>query len=84
MGVIQILNKKIILALSSLALICTSAYAGDPSIWKDRWRDSPLTSKTSNEWRKKKFAPERQAIRIKTAMEQEHMGEKPNELAESP
>jgi hypothetical protein len=55
MGVIQILNKKIILALSSLALICTSAYAGDPSIWKDRWRDSPLTSKTSNEWRKKPY-----------------------------
>jgi hypothetical protein len=38
-----------------LALICTSAYAGDPSIWKDRWRDSPLTSKTSNEWRKKPY-----------------------------
>ena len=49
------LNKKIILALSSLALICTSVYAGDPSIWKDRWRDSPLTSKTSNEWRKKPY-----------------------------
>ena len=46
------LNKKIILALSSLALICTSAYAED---WKDRWRNSPLTSKTSNEWRKKPY-----------------------------
>jgi hypothetical protein len=49
------LNKTIILAISSLALICTSAYAKDPSIWKDRWRDSPLTSKTSNGWRKKPY-----------------------------
>ena len=46
------LNKKIILALCSLAFICTSAYAEN---WKDRWRNSPLTSKTSNEWRKKPY-----------------------------
>jgi hypothetical protein len=46
------LNKKTILALSSLAFICTSAYAQD---WKDNWRNSPLTTKNSNEWRKKPY-----------------------------
>jgi hypothetical protein len=46
------INKYALIALSSLALICTSAYAED---WKDRWRNSPLTSKTSNEWRKKPY-----------------------------
>jgi hypothetical protein len=46
------LNKKAILVLSSLALICTSAYAQD---WKDDWRNSPLTTKNSNEWRKKPY-----------------------------
>jgi hypothetical protein len=46
------LNTKFILALISLALICTSANAEN---WKDRWRNSPLTSKNSNEWRKKPY-----------------------------
>jgi len=47
------INKSaIIVALSSLALICTTAYAQD---WKDNWRNSPLTSKNSNEWRKKPY-----------------------------
>ena len=46
------INKSTIIALSSLALICTSAYAQD---WKDNWRNSPLTTKNSNEWRKKPY-----------------------------
>jgi hypothetical protein len=44
----MIKNSTIIVTLSSLALICTSAFAQD---WKDNWRNSPLTTKTSNEWR---------------------------------
>ena len=47
------INKStIIVTLSSLALICTSAYAQG---WKDNWRNSPLTTKTSNEWRNKPY-----------------------------
>ena len=47
------INKStIIIALSSLALICTSTYAQD---WKDNWRNSPLTTKTSNERRHKPY-----------------------------
>jgi len=47
------INKStIFIALSSLALICTSAYAQG---WKDNWRNSPLTTKTSNEWRNKSY-----------------------------
>ena len=47
------INKStIIVALSSLALICTTAYAQD---WKDNWRNSPLTTKNSNEWRNKPY-----------------------------
>ena len=46
------INKSAIIVLSSLALICTSVYAQD---WKDNWRNSPLTSKNSNEWRKKPY-----------------------------
>jgi hypothetical protein len=48
----MIKKSTIIIALSSLALICTSSYAQD---WKDNWRNSPLTSKTSNEWRNKPY-----------------------------
>ena len=44
--------KKSIIALSSLTLICASAYAQS---WEDNWRNSPLTSKTSNEWRNKPY-----------------------------
>ncbi len=46
------IKKSIIIALSALYLICTSAYAQG---WKDGWRNSPLTSKTSNEWRHKPY-----------------------------
>jgi len=47
------INKStIIVTLSSLALICTSAYAQG---WKDNWRNSPLISKNSNEWRQKPY-----------------------------
>jgi hypothetical protein len=46
------INKSTIIALSSLALIFTSAYAQD---WKGKWRNSPLTTKNSNEWRKKPY-----------------------------
>jgi hypothetical protein len=47
------INKSaIIIVLSFLALICTSAYAQD---WKDHWRKSPLISKNSNEWRNKPY-----------------------------
>ena len=42
----------ITIALSSLALICTSAYAQS---WGTYWRNSPLTIKTSNEWRNKPY-----------------------------
>jgi hypothetical protein len=44
--------KSTILALIFLTLFCTSAYAQD---WKDNWRNSPLTTKNSNEWRKKPY-----------------------------
>jgi hypothetical protein len=46
------INKSAIIALSCMALKCTSAYAQD---WRDNWRNSPLTSKNSNEWRKKPY-----------------------------
>jgi hypothetical protein len=46
------INKSAIIVLSSLALICTSVYAQD---WKDNWRNSPLTTKNSNECRKKPY-----------------------------
>ena len=46
------INKYVIFTLSFLSLICTSATAGD---WKDNWRNSPLTTKNSNEWRKKPY-----------------------------
>ncbi|MEJ2286588.1 MAG: hypothetical protein P8X85_23680 [Desulfobacterales bacterium] len=46
------IKKSIIIGLSALSLICTSAYAQG---WKDGWRNSPLTSKTSNEWRHKPY-----------------------------
>ncbi len=46
------INKSAIIALSCLALICTSVQAQD---WKDNWRNSPLTSQNSNEWRKKPY-----------------------------
>jgi hypothetical protein len=46
------INKSAIIALSCLALIFTSVQAQD---WKDNWRNSPLTSKNSNEWRKKPY-----------------------------
>ena len=46
------IKKAIMIALSALSLICTSAYAQG---WKDGWRNSPLTSKTSNEWRHKPY-----------------------------
>jgi len=44
----MIKKSTIIIALSALSLICTSAYAID---WKDNWRNSPLTTTTSNYWR---------------------------------
>ena len=46
------IKKSIIIALSALSLIYTSAYAQG---WKDGWRNSPLTSTTSNEWRHKPY-----------------------------
>jgi len=46
------INKSTIIALSFLALICTLAYAQD---WKGNWRNSPPTTKNSNEWRKKPY-----------------------------
>jgi len=46
------IKKSIIIALSAVALICTSIYAQG---WKDGWRNNPLTSKTSNEWRHKPY-----------------------------
>jgi hypothetical protein len=45
-------NSIIIIALSFLVLICTSA---DAQNWKDHWRKSPLISKNSNEWRNKPY-----------------------------
>jgi hypothetical protein len=48
----MIKKSTIIIALSALSLICTSAYAQG---WKDNWRNSPLTSKTSNKWRNKPY-----------------------------
>jgi hypothetical protein len=47
------INKSTIIALSSLALIYTSASA---QVWKDNWRNNPLTTKNSNEWRKKPYS----------------------------
>ena len=44
--------KSTIIALSSLAFVYVSAYAQE---WKDNWRNSPLTTKNSNEWRKKPY-----------------------------
>ncbi|MGD9235564.1 MAG: hypothetical protein PVF09_02750 [Desulfobacterales bacterium] len=46
------IGKSAIIALSSLTFFCTSAYAQD---WKDNWRNSPLITKNSNEWRKKSY-----------------------------
>ncbi len=47
------INKyTILITLSYLTLIFTSAFAQD---WKDTWRSSPLTTKTSNEWRNKPY-----------------------------
>jgi hypothetical protein len=48
----MIKKSTTIIALSFLALVCSSAYAQD---WKDYWRKSPLISKTSNEWRNKPY-----------------------------
>ena len=46
------IKKSTIIALSFVALICTSANAQG---WKDDWRNSPLISKNSNEWRQKPY-----------------------------
>jgi hypothetical protein len=48
----MIKKSTIIIALSALSLICTLAYAQG---WKDNWRNSPLTTTTSNEWRNKPY-----------------------------
>jgi hypothetical protein len=50
LGCETMINKYVIFTLSFLALICASATAGN---WKDNWRNSPLTTKNLNEWRKK-------------------------------
>jgi hypothetical protein len=46
------INKYVMFTLSFLALICASATAGD---LKDYWRNNPLTTKNSNEWKKKPY-----------------------------
>jgi hypothetical protein len=46
------IKKSTIIALSFVALICTSANAQG---WKDDWRNSPLISKNSTEWRQKPY-----------------------------
>jgi hypothetical protein len=51
-GETMINKSAIIIALSSLALICTTAHAQG---WKYNWRNSPLTTKNSNEWRNKPY-----------------------------
>jgi hypothetical protein len=49
--------KSTIVAMICLALISTSTYAEEvrKRDWKDKWRNIPNASKTSNEWRKKPY-----------------------------